>query len=85
MNGFNRGGFNKMPFNRGFLVRILLFAGRTLRSVATAFDYLGQTRRIVQRITRFFGIKDTNFSIVKDTNFSIVKDTNFSRKIKGSH
>ena len=69
MYGFNHYSFNKMPFNRGIFVRSLLFVGKTIRSVASKVWYSGLTRRILQRVSVFFGIRDKNFS----------------KRIKGSH
>jgi|GEM_PF-6549914 len=49
-----------MPFNRGIFVRSLLFVGKTIRSVASKVWYSGLTRRILQRVSVFFGIRDKN-------------------------
>ena len=77
MDGFNKSGFNKMPFNRSILFLIAQFFGKTVRRVANVTIYSGLTRRIIIRIAEFFGIRDRNFSIIRDRNFS--------KKIKGSH
>jgi len=77
MDGFNKSGFNKMPFNRSILLLIAQFFGKTVRRIANVTLYSGLTRRIIQRVAEVFGIRDSNFSKIRDSNFS--------KRIKGSH